>query len=308
MIYKIDCVELKTNEYNEEYGEFIIDPLDRGEGLTLANSIRRILLSDLEGLAITGIRIAGINSEFSILPGVREDVLEIILNIKEIVLKGDIEKINQPILGRLKIQGPAIITAGLIDFSEITVVNKSHYIATISDNSLIEMEFKVEKGKNYRIIDSLKPKDPIDFLQIDSIFMPVRKVSYSIKEKIDTNLFLQKEQIVLKLWTNGSISPPEALYSVGKIFQKLIQPLVDNNFQSVRFELSDKEKKLNQIPIEQLVLSARAYNGLKRAQIHCIGDLTKYSVEDLKEIKNFGQKSIEEVVSSLKKILNITLK
>ena len=304
MTYKIDCVELKTNEFNEQYGKFIFESLERGQSITLGNSLRRILLSDLTGLAIVALRIAGINNEFSSIPGVLEDVLEIILNIKEIVLKGSID---QPVLGRLKVDGPKIITAGLIEISQVNIVNPNHYIATISDNSVLEMEFKIESGKNYRLTDSKNVNDPIDFLQIDAIFMPVRKVNYKI-EQVDFYSNSYKEILILEIWTDGSISPSEALVSSGKILQTLLEPLINNNFQTVRSEPSEKEKKLTEIPIEELNLSARAYNGLKRAQINYVGDLLKYSVEDLKEIKNFGQKSIEELVLALKTLFGINLK
>nr|YP_010443451.1 RNA polymerase alpha subunit [Gonyostomum semen]UTE94338.1 RNA polymerase alpha subunit [Gonyostomum semen] len=304
MTYKIDCVELKTNEFNEQYGKFIFESLERGQSITLGNSLRRILLADLTGVAIVALRIAGINNEFSSIPGVLEDVLEIILNIKEIVLKGSID---QPILGRLKVDGPKIITAGLIEISQVNIVNPNHYIATISDNSVLEMEFKIESGKNYRLTDSKNANDPIDFLQIDAIFMPVRKVNYTI-EQVDFYSNSYKEILILEIWTDGSISPSEALVSSGKILQTLLEPLINNNFQTVRSEPSEKEKKLTEIPIEELNLSARAYNGLKRAQINYVGDLLKYSVDDLKEIKNFGQKSIEELVLALKTLFGINLK
>lgn len=304
MTYKIDCVELKTNEFNEQYGKFIFESLERGQSITLGNSLRRILLADLTGVAIVALRIAGINNEFSSIPGLLEDVLEIILNIKEIVLKGSID---QPILGRLKVDGPKIITAGLIEISQVNIVNPNHYIATISDNSVLEMEFKIESGKNYRLTDSKNANDPIDFLQIDAIFMPVRKVNYTI-EQVDFYSNSYKEILILEIWTDGSISPSEALVSSGKILQTLLEPLINNNFQTVRSEPSEKEKKLTEIPIEELNLSARAYNGLKRAQINYVGDLLKYSVDDLKEIKNFGQKSIEELVLALKTLFGINLK
>lgn len=303
MDYKIDCVELKINDYSEQYGKFVFESLEYGQGITLGNLIRRILLSELTGIAIVAIRIAGVNNEFSSIPGVREDILEIILNLKQIILKGNIDK---TVLGRLKVQGPLVITANLIQVPEITIVNPNQYIATISDNSIIEIEFKIEKGKNYQLSDLKTLDDPIDFLQIDAIFNPITKVAYEI-EQIDIYSKLSKERLILEIWTNGSISPSEALFFSGNTIQKLTQPLINNNFQDIRNELSEKKKKLNEVPIEELVLSARAYNGLKRAQINFIGDLIKYSVKDLKEIKNFGQKSIEEVVSSLKKILDINL-
>lgn len=303
MSYKINCVELKTNEYFEQYGKFSFEYLQSGQGITLGNSIRRILLSELEGIAITAIRIAGINNEFSSIPGIREDILEIILNLKNIILKGNIEK---SVLGRLKVQGPAIITAEYINIGEIKIINPNQYIATISDGYILEMELKIEKGKNYQLSDLKCLENPIDFLQMDAIFTPITKVAYEI-EQIEIYSKPTKERLILEVWTNGSILPSEALIFSGNILQKLTQPLVHNNFQYINNELSDKEKKLNKIPIEELVLSARAYNGLKRAQINFVGDLIKYSIEDLKEIKNFGQKSIQEVISSLKKFLNINL-
>ena len=300
MNYKINWVKSEINEFLEHYGKFILEPLEVGQGLTLGNSIRRVLLSDLTGLAIVAIRIAGIKSEFAAIPGVREDILDLILNIKQIILKGKLDKIDQPIFGRLKVQGPTIVTASLIEVNDLIIVNPSQYIATICDTSLLEIEFKIEKGKNYTLNDLRNLTQPSDFLQIDAIFTPIKKILYEV-EKINLYLTTQ-ERLILQVWTNGSVSPSEVLLSTGKILYNLIEPLFTDNFQNVLSEPSDKEKELNEKPIEELELSARAYNGLKRAQINFIGELIKYSIEDLKEIKNFGQKSIDEIVSSLKKI------
>lgn len=300
MNYKINWVKSEINEFLEHYGKFILEPLEVGQGLTLGNSIRRVLLSDLTGLAIVAIRIAGIKSEFAAIPGVREDILDLILNIKQIILKGKLDKIDQPIFGRLKVQGPTIVTASLIEVNDLIIVNPSQYIATICDTSLLEIEFKIEKGKNYNLNDLRNLTEPSDFLQIDAIFTPIKKILYEV-EKINLYLTTQ-ERLILQVWTNGSVSPSEVLLSTGKILYNLIEPLFTDNFQNVLSEPSDKEKELNEKPIEELELSARAYNGLKRAQINFIGELIKYSIEDLKEIKNFGQKSIDEIVSSLKKI------
>jgi DNA-directed RNA polymerase subunit alpha len=239
MDYKIDCVELKINDYSEQYGKFVFESLEYGQGITLGNLIRRILLSELTGIAIVAIRIAGVNNEFSSIPGVREDILEIILNLKQIILKGNIDK---TVLGRLKVQGPLVITANLIQVPEITIVNPNQYIATISDNSIIEIEFKIEKGKNYQLSDLRTLDDPIDFLQIDAIFNPITKIAYEI-EQIDIYSKLSKERLILEIWTNGSISPSEALLFSGNIIQKLTQPLINNNFQDIRNELSEKKKK-----------------------------------------------------------------
>lgn len=303
MIYKIDCVELKINDYKEHYGKFIFQSLEQGQAITLGNSIRRVLLSELSGIAITALRIAGINNEFSTIPGVREDILEIILNLKQVILKGNI---NEPVLGRLRIQGPAIITAAQIELPEITIVNGAQYLATISDNSMLEMEFKIEKGKNYCLNDSKSSISAGDFLQIDAIFMPIKKVAFEV-EQIDIFSNINQEKLILEIWTNGSILASEALFLSGKILQNLLQPLVNDNFESVHSEPSEKEKKVTEIPIEKLGLSARAYNGLKRTQINFISDLTKYSIADLKKIKNFGQKSVEEIVSSVKSVFGINL-
>lgn len=303
MIYKIDCVELKINDYKEHYGKFIFHSLEQGQAITLGNSIRRVLLSELSGIAITALRIAGINNEFSTIPGVREDILEIILNLKQVILKGNI---NEPVLGRLRIQGPAIITAAQIELPEITIVNGAQYLATISDNSMLEMEFKIEKGKNYCLNDSKSSISAGDFLQIDAIFMPIKKVAFEV-EQIDIFSNINQEKLILEIWTNGSILASEALFLSGKILQNLLQPLVNDNFESVHSEPSEKEKKVTEIPIEKLGLSARAYNGLKRTQINFISDLTKYSIADLKKIKNFGQKSVEEIVSSVKSVFGINL-
>jgi len=299
--FKVNCVETRVNEYKEEYGQFIFEPLDLSQGITLGNSLRRILLNDLEGLAIVGIRIAGINHEFCSIPGVREDILEIILNLKEVVLKGNI---NEPILGKLRKQGPAIVTAGLIKFPGISVVNPNKYIATIADNSVLEIEFKVDKGKSYQLSESDSTITPIDFLSIDSIFMPVSKVNFEV-EKIEEE---KKERLILELWTNGSISAENALFLAGKVFRNLLEPLNLNNFCAVPNQLKQEKKRLEDIKIEELGLSARVYNGLKRAQIHSVEELAKYSLDDLKAIKNFGNKSVQEVLKALKDVLGVNLK
>jgi len=176
--FDINCVEIKKNEYNEEYGCFIFEPLEVGQAVTLGNSLRRVLLSDLPGLAIVGIRIPGINYEFGQLPNIREDILEIILNLKEVVLKGDI---NQPIVARIKKQGPGLITASCIEVSGISIVNPNQYIGTIMNNEVFEIEIKIQKGKNYELIKSGKLISENNFIPMDAIFMPVTKVHLKLK-------------------------------------------------------------------------------------------------------------------------------
>nr|QCI07876.1 RNA polymerase a-subunit [Pleonosporium borreri] len=304
--FHIECIESKTKGAREQYGYFVLEPLKKGQGITVGNSLRRTILSDLEGAAIVAVRIAGINHEFSTITGVREDVLEILLNLKEVVLKSYTKEAQ---IGRIRIQGPAVITAGLFDVPpDITIIDPKQYIATVCNNTIFEMEFKIEKGHGYRLVDKGIDKKSIDFLQIDAIFMPAKKFNYRIEEK-KINTTIIEEKLFLEIWTNGSISPQEAISQGANVLTNLFHPLTNINFQSKHDTENnkDKDKQIAQISIEELQLSARAYNCLKRVHIDSIADLLDYSQEELLEIKNFGQKSAEEVIDALNKILGITL-
>ncbi|OKH24557.1 DNA-directed RNA polymerase subunit alpha [Hydrococcus rivularis NIES-593] len=305
--FQIECVESKTHKNQSQYGKFVLEPLDRGQGTTVGNALRRVLLSNLEGTAITAIRIAGVNHEFATIPGVREDVLEIMLNMKEIVLKS---YTHQPLIGRLVATGPATITAANFDAlpSEVEAIDPNQYIATLAEGAKLEMEFRIEKGKGYRAIDRSKDETAaIDFLQIDSVFMPVTKVNYSV-EDVRVDGAQAKDRLIMEIWTNGSISPKEALSQAANIIVDLFNPLKDlNELDTKPIDDRDEIPPESQIPIEELQLSVRAYNCLKRAQINTVADLLEYSQEDLLEIKNFGQKSAEEVIEALQKRLGITL-
>ncbi|MBF2018585.1 MAG: DNA-directed RNA polymerase subunit alpha [Hydrococcus sp. C42_A2020_068] len=305
--FQIECVESKTHKNQSQYGKFVLEPLDRGQGTTVGNALRRVLLSNLEGTAITAIRIAGVNHEFATIPGVREDVLEIMLNMKEIVLKS---YTHQPLIGRLVATGPATITAANFDTlpSEVEAIDPNQYIATLAEGAKLEMEFRIEKGKGYRAIERGKDETAaIDFLQIDSVFMPVTKVNYSV-EDVRVDGAQAKDRLIMEIWTNGSISPKEALSQAANIIVDLFNPLKDlNELDTKPIDDRDEIPPESQIPIEELQLSVRAYNCLKRAQINTVADLLEYSQEDLLEIKNFGQKSAEEVIEALQKRLGITL-
>lgn len=302
--FEIDCVESRTDGARDYYSKFCLDPLDVGQGITLGNALRRTLLSDLEGTAIVAVRIAGVSHEFSIIPGIREDVLEILLNLKEVVLKS---KTKSSTVGRLRVQGPAIVTTSNLELPyEVEVVDPNQYIATICGNNILEIEFRIETGKGYHLIERNLDENSIDFLQVDAIFMPVKKVNYFTKD-IRSNDNLIKEQLILEVWTNGSITPQEAVSQSGKILTDLLCPLKEINFKSNEQDNVPENSKVNQILIEELQLSVRAYNCLKRAQIHSVADLLDYSQEDLIEIKNFGQKSAEEVIDALQKRLGINL-
>ncbi len=302
--FKIECVESKVQKNQGYYSKFVLEPLERGQGTTVGNALRRVLLSNLEGAAVTAIRIQGVNHEFATIEGVREDVLEIMLNMKEIVFKS---YTNQPQIGRLEAVGPGTITATQFNLpSEVEVVDSSQYIATLSKNAKLEMEFRIEKGKGYKAIEKGKDETTsLDFLQIDAIFMPVTKVNYSVEDvRVEGVL---SDRLLIDIWTNGSLKPEEALSAASEIILDLFNPLKDLSMLDQADEDRDDEDPTSQIPIEELNLSVRAYNCLKRAQINSVADLLDYSQEDLLEIKNFGQKSAEEVIEALQKRLGITL-
>nr|YP_008144831.1 DNA-directed RNA polymerase subunit alpha [Grateloupia taiwanensis]AGO19894.1 DNA-directed RNA polymerase subunit alpha [Grateloupia taiwanensis] len=302
--FQIECIESKTEGARQQYGHFILEPLKQGQGITVGNSLRRTILSDLKGTAIVAVRIAGINHEFSTITGVREDVLEILLNLKEVVLKSYSE---EPQIGRIRIQGPAIVTAGLLDLPpDVKVIDPKQYIATICNNTIFEMEFKIERGHGYRLIDKKINNKSVDFLQIDAVFMPATKINYIVEEKRVSSTLIQ-EKLSLEVWTNGSLSPQEAISEGANVLTNLFHPLTNIDFKPTENINKKNEQSINQVLIEELQLSVRAYNCLKRAQIHSISDLLDYSQEELLEIKNFGQKSAEEVMEALQNKLGISL-
>nr|ARO90972.1 DNA-directed RNA polymerase subunit alpha [Corynoplastis japonica] len=293
----------KTEGARDQYAKFAIELLNCGQGITLANALRRTMLTDFKGTAIVAVRIAGIDHEFSTIPGVREDVLEILLNLKQVVLKSSSD---EPQMGKVKIQGPAIVTASSFELPlEVVVVDPSQYIATICSNTIFEIEFRIEKGHGYRIVDKGIDNISIDFLQIDAIFMPVKKVNYDVEELLDNSTI--KDKVFLEVWTNGSISPDQAISYASEILTQLFDPLRNLEFKQLIKTVSTNSTKINQVPIEELQLSVRAYNCLKRAQIHSVADLLEYSQEELLEIRNFGQKSAEEVIEALEHSLDIKL-
>ncbi|BAZ04006.1 DNA-directed RNA polymerase subunit alpha [Calothrix sp. NIES-3974] len=307
--FQIECLESASEESRNHYSRFIIEPLERGQGTTVGNALRRVLLSNLEGTAVTAVRIQGVSHEFATVPGVREDVLEILMRMKEVVLKS---YSSQPQIGRLLVHaqspGSTTVTTAHFDLpSEVEVIDPTQYIASLAEGAKLEMEFRIERGKGYRTVErSREEATSIDFLQIDSVFMPVRKVNYSVEETRGEN-GIPKDRLLLEVWTNGSISPQEALSSAAGILVDLFNPLKDFTYAEQDTGIVEDLDPTAQIPIEELQLSVRAYNCLKRAQVNSVADLLDYTQEDLLEIKNFGQKSAEEVVEALQRRLGITL-
>jgi len=308
--FYIKCLKSEKINSGSMYGQFLINSLKPGQGITIGNLLRRVLLSDLGGTTITGVRIAGIKDEFSTIPGVREDILEILLNLKGIVVKN---QTNETQLGHLKVKGPAVVTANSIQLSsDLEVVNPNHYIATISTSNLLEIELKFEYGTGYKLAGQNFCKKSQDFLQIDAIFMPVQKVDFKIENVYDNSNFLT-ERLFLDVWTNGSISPEDAISSASQFIVDFFNALMENQLTEEMTEALTENSTTPKNPhtniaIEELHLSVRAYNCLKRAQINTIGDLLEYSPEKLQELKNFGRKSADEVFTTLKNKLGIVLK
>jgi DNA-directed RNA polymerase subunit alpha len=298
---QIQCLQSKTQEFNSLFSRFVIGPLKKGQGLTVGNALRRVLLSDLEGLAIAGVRIADVNHEFSTIPDVKEDVIDILLNLKQIVLKGSLKETT---LVRLAYHGPGIITAKDLELpEEIELVEPNQYIATVSINKIIEMEFVIKSGEGYSIskASNLLPEG---FLSVDAVYMPVKKVNFFI-ETSSNNISDNFESLIFEVYTNGSITPTNAISEASDTLQKIFNSLkfTDLPFSPAAMLEEDiqeeKNDELNNVMIEELELSVRAFNCLKRANIHTLPDLLKYSQNDLLEFKNFGQKSADEVCLNL---------
>jgi len=305
----IKCLKSEKIQSGACHGQFIINFLKPGQGITIGNQLRRVLLGDLGGMAISAVRIAGITHEFSTIPGVREDVLEILLNLKGIVLKSKTKEVQ---FGRLKIQGPSVITADLIQLpSDLEVVNPNHYIATLSTSNILEIEFRFEYGTGYKLAMQTFLDEADNYLQLDTIFMPVQKVDFKIENVYDTANNIS-ERLFIDIWTNGSLSPNEALESASQIIIDVFTLLINTENINNNNQLEPKNESISiepytNIAIEELQLSVRAYNCLKKAQINTVGDLLQYSPEKLQELKNFGRKSADEVFSTLKNKLGIIL-
>ena len=305
----IKCLNSEKIQSGACHGQFVVNALKPGQGITIGNQLRRVLLGDLGGMAISAVRIAGVTHEFSTIPGVREDILEILLNLKGIVLKS---KTTKSQFGRLKIQGPNVVTADSIQLPEnLQIINPNHYIATLSTSSILEIEFKFEYGTGYKLASQSFLEEEENYLQLDTIFMPVQKVDFKIENVYDSSNEIT-ERLFLDIWTNGSISPTEALESASQIIIDLFAALIhntdktENNREDVKSD-SISIEPYNNIAIEELQLSVRAYNCLKKAKINTVGDLLQYSPEKLQELKNFGRKSADEVFSTLKNKLGISL-
>ena len=307
---QVQCIQAKTEKSTELYSQYTIGPFTKGQSTTIGTALRRALLSNLQGLAIVGVRITGVNHEFSTIPNVKEDVIDILLNLKQIILKGEI---NEPFIARLIAKEPGIITADSIELPKnITLVEPRQYIASLTAESNLEIEFLIEKGRSYALSEKTGALIPEGFVAVDAVFMPVKKVNFFI-ETSRNNSVSELESLILEIWTNGSITPAEALsYSAEELENTFSSLKITKTVLSVPTHIEeslqeDTKNHLKNVFIEELELSVRAYNCLKRANVHTIADLLQYSADELLEFKNFGQKSADEVCENLQKRFDMQL-
>lgn len=300
----IEFEKPRISKIDEErdYGKFIVEPLERGYGTTLGNSLRRILLSSLPGAAITSIQIDTVQHEFSTIVGVREDVSQIILNIKGLALKlyGSEEKTLE-----IDITGPAVVTAGdIIVDSDVEILNKDMYICTVSEGATFRARLKVKAGRGYVQADENKTEDmPIGVLPVDSIYTPIRRVNYQV-ENTRVGRRDDFDKLTMEIWTDGSIEPLDAMSLAAKILTEHLDIFVNLTNEArhaeimVEKEETQKEKML-EMTIEELDLSVRSYNCLKRAGINTVQELTNKSEPEMIKVRNLGRKSLEEVKNKL---------
>ena len=298
---RIDTEELSSDG---KYGRFVVEPLERGFGNTLGNSLRRVLLSSLEGVAVTSIKIDGIHHEFSTIPGVKEDVTEIVLNMKSLVAK---LHSNGPKVVEISAEGPCEVTAENIKCdSEVEILNPELHIASLSDGATLSMEITLDKGRGYIPAEKNKligGNDVIGVLPVDSIYTPVLKVNYTV-DNTRVGQITDYDKLTLSVWTNGVINAQEAVSLAAKVLCEhlnLFVNLSDSGYSTeimVQKNDTGKEKVL-EMTIEELDLSVRSFNCLKRAGINTVEDLISKSEEDMMKVRNLGRKSLEEVVFKL---------
>ena len=297
---EIKCVDVDVNTY---YARFDVEPLERGFGITLGNSLRRILLSSLPGYAIDTIKIDGITHEFSTIPGVTEDITDLILNLKQICLKSDDSEEKEI---SIKAKGPCEILAGdIITDSTISVVNKDLHIAYLDDGATLNIDMTAVKGRGYN--EGSRANSPKELatnaLPIDSIFTPVKKVNFEV-EKTRVGQNADYDKLTMDIWTNGVIEPYQALSMAAKILNEHLEMFIDlSEIAKTMSIMSQKElslkDKLLETPIEELELSVRSFNCLKRAGIHVVADIVNKTEQDMIKVRNLGKKSLDEVIKKV---------
>ncbi len=298
----IECIY--SNE-DPNYGKFIVEPLERGYGTTLGNSLRRIFLSSLPGAAVTSVKIDGILHEFSTIPGVKEDVTEIILNLKKLAVRLNGENTKRVLINAI---GPKEVTAAdIIGDADMEIFNPDLHIATLEEGASLVIEINLARGRGYVPAEQNKTENtPIAVIPVDSIFTPVKKVNFTV-ENTRVGQVTDYDKLILEIWTDGSIRPEEGVSIGAKIMQEHLNLFIeltddtDSMEIMVEKEESQKEKAL-EMTIEELELSVRSFNCLKRAAINTVEELTQRSEEDMMKVRNLGKKSLDEVKHKLEEL------
>lgn len=295
-------IEIVESSEDAKYGKFVVEPLERGYGTTLGNSLRRILLSSLPGAAVTSVQIDGVLHEFSTIPGVVEDTTEIILNLKRLALKihSDEEKVLE-----INAEGGGEVTAGDIRAdSDVEIVNPELHIATLADDGRLHIRITADRGRGYVPADRNKHHDqPIGVIPVDSIYTPISRVNFNV-ENTRVGQVTNYDKLTLEVWTDGSVRPEEAVSLAAKVMTEHLMLFVSLTDEAQDAEImvekeEDKKEKVLEMPIEELDLSVRSYNCLKRAGINTVQELTQKTEEDMMKVRNLGRKSLEEVQKKL---------
>lgn len=298
-------IECFYSDENKDYGKFVVEPLERGYGTTLGNSLRRILLSSLPGAAVTSVKIDGILHEFSTIPGAKEDVTEIILNLKKLAVSINGENSKRAIINAV---GPKIVTAGdIISDSDLEIFNPDLHIATLEENATLVMEINISRGRGYVPAEQNKTESmPIAVIPVDSIYTPVRKVNFSV-ENTRVGQVTDYDKLILEIWTDGSITPEEGVSIGAKIMQEHLKLFIDLTDSMEAMEImvekeEDQKEKALEMTIEELELSVRSFNCLKRASINTVEELTHRTEDDMMKVRNLGKKSLDEVKNKLEEL------
>lgn len=287
------------------YGKFVVEPLERGYGTTLGNCMRRILLSSLPGAAVTSVKIDGILHEFSTIPGVKEDVTEIILNLKKLAVRLNGDNTKRVIINAV---GPKVVTAAdIIGDSEMEIFNPELHIATLEENATLVMEINLARGRGYVPADQNKTEStPISVIPVDSIYTPVRKVNYTV-ENTRVGQVTDFDRLILEIWTDGSITPEEGVSIGAKIMQEHLNLFIQLDDSTDGMEImvakeEDQKEKALEMTIDELELSVRSFNCLKRTAINTVEELTERTEEDMMKVRNLGKKSLDEVKAKLEEL------
>lgn len=310
-MFEFEKPAIKSIEISEDkkYGRFVVEPLERGYGITLGNSLRRIMLSSLPGAAVSHVKIAGVVHEFSSIPGVKEDVTEIIMNIKRLAIKNNSET-NEPVTAYLEFSGEGVVKAGDIQVdSDIEIMNPELEIAHLSGGAdcKLDMEMTIQKGRGYISSDKNKSEElPIGTIAVDSIYTPVERVNLTV-QNTRVGQVTDYDKLTLDVYTDGTLGPDEAVSLAAKVLSEHLKIFIDLSDKAVSAEVmstqenGEKEKVL-EMNIDELELSVRSYNCLKRAGINTVEELTNKTSEDMMKVRNLGRKSLEEVLAKLKEL------